>query len=368
MILISDFITIVGIIISFIFILYLIKSKGKGTDKTLLTLMFFFIFFTCLHTYASLHSIPLILYVSYLFDYTLIWILGPLLMVYVKSLFHDQTQIIKRNSLHFLPAIIITVVVFIPKLWREIGGSTFSYLEFYQEHQRYFLVLRNTYFLMYLIFTAKSFLSLKKNVLLKLDISLNDFSWIQKLLLGSAVFVVIDTSIRIFEMSIGLPFDGGYITLFAIVIFIAYLGYNGLNESRIMIPHFLNQQTKLNQVLFSNEETLFLEKRIKSVLEKDKLYLDESLTLKQLSEVLQMSEKKLSSFLNQHLDTKFKDYINFYRVEEVKRKLKSKGYDSYTLLGIAEDSGFNSKASFYRIFKKHTGLSPSEYKKRHQKE
>ena len=93
-----------------------------------------------------------------------------------------------------------------------------------------------------------------------------------------------------------------------------------MNESRIMIPHFLNQQTKLNQVLFSNEETLFLEKRIKSVLEKDKLYLDESLTLKQLSEVLQMSEKKLSSFLNQHLDTKFKDYINFYRVEEVKRK------------------------------------------------
>jgi len=95
----------------------------------------------------------------------------------------------------------------------------------------------------------------------------------------------------------------------------------------------------------------------------EKAYLDENLTLSKLAELIPTTDKKLSTFLNQHLNITFYDMINAYRVESVKEKLLSNNYNNLTLLGIAYESGFNSKSSFNRIFKKETGLSPSEYKK-----
>jgi YesN/AraC family two-component response regulator len=177
--------------------------------------------------------------------------------------------------------------------------------------------------------------------------------------------VVLDTVVRSFELfAYNLAFDGGFITLFALVLFIVFLGYFGVNESRMLIPSFVLQKKEPTEITFTSEETIELEQRIKSLLEKEKLYLDENLSLKRLSESLQISDKKLSAFLNNELNTKFKDYINFYRVAEVKEKLGSEAYHKYTLEAIATECGFNSKASFYRVFKKHTGYSPSQYKKR----
>ncbi len=59
----------------------------------------------------------------------------------------------------------------------------------------------------------------------------------------------------------------------------------------------------------------------------------------------------------------FSEFLNEYRVNEVKEKLKTEDRSLQTILAIALDSGFNSKASFNRVFKKHTGLTPSEYVK-----
>ena len=66
--------------------------------------------------------------------------------------------------------------------------------------------------------------------------------------------------------------------------------------------------------------------------------------------------------LNQGQQKNFYQLINEFRIEEVKQKMTSKGFEHYTLLGIALESGFNSKTSFNRIFKEITGLTPSEFK------
>ncbi|WP_282135041.1 helix-turn-helix domain-containing protein [Seonamhaeicola maritimus] len=62
------------------------------------------------------------------------------------------------------------------------------------------------------------------------------------------------------------------------------------------------------------------------------------------------------------MHTTFYDLINSLRVEEAKTKLKSAAFDKYSITGIAELCGFNSKSSFYRIFKKETGLTPTQFK------
>jgi AraC-like DNA-binding protein len=85
--------------------------------------------------------------------------------------------------------------------------------------------------------------------------------------------------------------------------------------------------------------------------------------LNKLAKHIPTTDKKLSLLLNQYMNTTFYDFVNAYRVQSVKEKLASVDFDNLTLLGIAYESGFKSKTSFNRIFKKETGFSPSEYKK-----
>ena len=64
-----------------------------------------------------------------------------------------------------------------------------------------------------------------------------------------------------------------------------------------------------------------------------------------------------NNIINENLYKNFFDFINTYRIEEMKKQLQ--GESKYTILGIAYESGFNSKSSFNRIFKKYTGQTPS---------
>jgi AraC-like DNA-binding protein len=99
------------------------------------------------------------------------------------------------------------------------------------------------------------------------------------------------------------------------------------------------------------------------VMEKDKPYLDSGLTLSKLAELLSIPPHNLSEVINTQLNQSFFDFINSYRVDKVKYDLTDPKKNNLTLLAIAMDSGFNSKSSFNTIFKKHTCLTPSEYKK-----
>lgn len=94
-------------------------------------------------------------------------------------------------------------------------------------------------------------------------------------------------------------------------------------------------------------------------MQNEKLYLEPSLTLTDLSKSLGVNSSILSYVINNGFGKNFNDFINEFRIAEVKEKLKTAN-DS-TLLGIAFDCGFNSKATFNRAFKKFTGFSPKEF-------
>ena len=76
----------------------------------------------------------------------------------------------------------------------------------------------------------------------------------------------------------------------------------------------------------------------------------------------------ISTYLNKELGVNFFNYINGFRVEKAKELLSNSRKKKETLLAIAFDSGFNSKSSFNLIFKRSTGMTPSEYRKIHCKE
>ena len=103
-------------------------------------------------------------------------------------------------------------------------------------------------------------------------------------------------------------------------------------------------------------------------MEVEKPFLKNKITLQEIASALDIPNHHLSQVLNDKIKQNFFDFINGYRIEALKEKLKDPKSKHLTILGIANECGFNSKASFNRIFKKNTGLTPSEYLKRQNAE
>ena len=82
-----------------------------------------------------------------------------------------------------------------------------------------------------------------------------------------------------------------------------------------------------------------------------------------LSKQFGVNRNQLSQLINEGVGENFYDFINKYRVEEVKRLMADPQKQNYSLLGLALDAGFKSKSTFNLVFKRFTGLTPTEYKK-----
>ena len=95
----------------------------------------------------------------------------------------------------------------------------------------------------------------------------------------------------------------------------------------------------------------------------EKPFLDPELSLSMLAKAMGLNRNQLSQLINTGIGENFYDFINKYRVEEVKRLMVDPQKQNYNLLGMALEAGFKSKSTFNLIFKRFTGLTPTEYKK-----
>jgi AraC-like DNA-binding protein len=109
------------------------------------------------------------------------------------------------------------------------------------------------------------------------------------------------------------------------------------------------------------EQAIELEQQLLAFMQTQKPYRQNNLTIQELARQLELPKHRLSQLLNEQLGKSFYDFVNEYRVEEVKRLLHDPRYGHYSTLGMAEEAGFNSKATFNAVFKKMTGMTPSEY-------
>ncbi len=122
---------------------------------------------------------------------------------------------------------------------------------------------------------------------------------------------------------------------------------------------------QLNEAINYEEE---LKRKLKYAMKTDKVFLNPELTLSDLADKLDMKPTELSHFINTCLGKNFNDYVNEYRVEEVKSLMSSITTDPQaTIMELAYEAGFNSKASFNRIFKQFTQMTPTQFKKANQK-
>lgn len=106
-------------------------------------------------------------------------------------------------------------------------------------------------------------------------------------------------------------------------------------------------------------------KRLLHLMADKKPYLDGELNLLELARLVDLNSHQLSYLINKGFDENFFQFVNKYRVEHAKVLLLNTKDNRFSLLGIAYESGFNSKTSFNTVFKKMTKLTPSEFQKKH---
>lgn len=106
-----------------------------------------------------------------------------------------------------------------------------------------------------------------------------------------------------------------------------------------------------------------LKNRLEILMDTKKPYLDSTLSLPLLAEQMGVSVHELSYLINEAYKENFFSFVNRYRIEESKRLLLSAAFERLNILGVAYESGFNSKTTFNTTFKKRMGMSPTEFVK-----
>jgi AraC-like DNA-binding protein len=122
----------------------------------------------------------------------------------------------------------------------------------------------------------------------------------------------------------------------------------------------LNSPPELSKApaLFTDIQT----QALKQLTESQKVYLKPDLKMGDVARSLNLTPQKLSEIINSQYGKSFTDFINEYRVQEASRILRDKQHERYDLDGIAELCGFQNRTTLTRVFKKHTNLSPTQYR------
>lgn len=157
----------------------------------------------------------------------------------------------------------------------------------------------------------------------------------------------------------GLYIVADYINLLILSFFIHFALYFQLRSQHIALEPLNKEKYQKSKL-----DNSFLTAKVKKIEEKmrsDKPFLNHSLKLADLAKLLNITSHQLSQIINDEFKSNFYDFINSYRIEEAKKRLLS--HPHYSLSAIADDCGFNSYVSFYRVFKKQIGKTPSDFLK-----
>lgn len=367
-----DLLILIGILQGFITgILLLVSKKNKRSNKFLALTLFSF---CLLSTKTLLHTLHL--WDTHVFRYFpngLELAISPLLYFYVKSHVNPDFSFKRKDWLHFIPFFLTQTYAFFVylsvlktnNLNEKDAIAKSLHFDDIKQLDEYLLLIA---LVLYLFHGYKELSNYKKwldNT--TSDSTFPDFGWLKNIFRLSIIigaFLLVNHSLDIFfdlRNRTVLHYD---LLILFITFVIYYLGLKGYLQpdctfSKVGIVTKINSASTLTTVKLS--ETI---EQLEKVMHEDKVFLDPKLSIYQLSNMLDVSQKNLSLAINQHFKMNFRDFINTYRLEEVKSKLNAIDYNHMSILGIALECGFNSEASFYRIFKKSAGVSPKEFIRR----
>lgn len=186
--------------------------------------------------------------------------------------------------------------------------------------------------------------------------------WIRTLIVGYIIYVL---TIFIIE-NVFEDFPEWLYNIF-IIAYLGFVGYNGIRQNEVFPVAKSEKLDDKNDNFIAEthiEENKYAElfHRVVALVENEKLYLNQDLTIIDLSKQLKANSKYISQSIKQEYKNNFATFINSYRIEFAKKLLLDKSQENITIEGIAQMSGFKSKSVFNPFFKSQTGMTPKEFK------
>ena len=303
-----------------------------------------------IHAFNAKFPFPL----SYSFVY------GPLAYFHIKAAVHPHLRSNIHPIVHFIPSLLIDFLFFV---------LFFSYVHFNMEWaydnveniQLLFLWIGLGVFLhmsAYTFFIRKLIRKVRGSEMARSITGwLRIFSifWVMNLGFIGIVIPVAILNIERFDDHLYLAYQFAGV-LGGICIY--WLGYQYLLKYRARINKYLH---RLNTRKYSSGEIASLKSRLVEALQTGELYKDEKLNVEALARHLGWPARDVSWVIGEGFATNFNDLINRYRIEAFKALVVLPENKKYTMAGLAQMVGFNSKTSFYRAFKKTCGQTPKEY-------
>lgn len=367
-------ITIITIFISLFLSLFLVtvKTEHKVSNR----LFAFFLVLT---------AIDISIYLNYLFEISsnirifisLIFFLQlPTIYLYVLSVCYSDFKLKSKHLIHTIPYLVANLVL-VPRFYAVNLASKSSFLE----KSSSMLEIQFNYILIHgqiVLYLIATFMLLRKVKKIYLEnyagASMESLNWLFQFTLALSFFYFVALLKNIFKfteypnitewLKIGL-------FVFELIIIFWYL-YKALNNPRLF--RSIDSKLKLVEDIVSeeksNKQVAVTEKEFDEDLYKlqqymidEKPFLNPSLTIQDIAVAIKIPVRELSLLINHKLDQHFYDFINTYRVENAIEILKDESKNKVTILEILYEVGFNSKSSFNTAFKKHTGNTPTSYRK-----
>lgn len=300
-----------------------------------------------------------------------LFLLGPLLYLYVASLAIHNFRLKKQHLIHALPLLVVGIhrTTTNPVSFSDTMSFEENTLSFY--NQIYYLFLLLSLFL-YWFFAVRIILNHRKRIPYYFSnyTQKNTFTW---LIFVVILFVFLFLADFISSI-VSKIFDFRFVSIFSLTtnltIFTFVMVYFGNNQSAIYKfnddseenPKD-NQNEKYKRSALNDHKIELINKKVTDYLRVKKPYLDPDFNFQMMVDDLNISRQNLSQVINSGQKKNFYKIINEYRINEIKQMIVDPKYNHYSILGLAFECGFNSKTSFNRIFKEETGQTPTEFKK-----
>lgn len=363
-----------------LFFIVLLRAKVKNTNSDRLLMVWMgIIALQQAFYYDNLSAQPIFPQYIQLLSFSLPLINSSLFYFYIRSLSFGPAFKLKGISLHLVPFLVFNCIIF--SLYFINPGSLkfIDAFPYFSSNVNLWIVYGATSLLAIVpaYYSAAGLIILIRHQKMLAD----NYSYTEKINLDWLRWIVISMNVLFIGLFLLIKYGtkNGLVNdsnLFAVVgtvitVYIFFIGFCGARQNAI--PDATQAvTTDIKKVIASTgyknsglndqkAEQLFI--KLTKLMDETKPFLQDDLSLRILAGQLGVTVNQLSQAINQKSGSNFFNFINGYRVQLVKEKLKDPSLSHYSILGIAYECGFRSKSSFNKIFKATTGQTPQQYQK-----